>query len=326
MQRRYDSRAIRLPKIATGMAALALMTAGLSPAWSGSAPDIDIVRKDQHGTAGPDSSGAAAPAAQQAMSSAQKLVAPAGAALGSTEGVDTSVKAAGPSLRMDPGSTESQAVRGTAELIKMIRGRDGRKTTAGVPDLKETSASLDIFGDPKAILEKLGPKPRVIYMIVVGAAQEKLPDPMIIPWIMNNKVAEQQFEAGLDLIEKGDVQAGRRLLQEIVEDYPGTEWATQAQEIVSKIPAGGPVARAVAPGQRNPQVRPSTVMVDPTNPRNSRAMILGRAYATGDRVRDYPDHIVGKITEDSVAIAVEKNGIQTSENVPVKESATGTKK
>jgi hypothetical protein len=70
--------------------------------------------------------------------------------------------------------------------------------------------------------------------------------------------------------------------------------------------------------QINPNVKVGTVIADPADPADNRAMINGRVYKIGDAIRSFPNHKVVGITEDLVTLEVEQSGLKKTFDVPVR--------
>ncbi|MGI8907820.1 MAG: hypothetical protein ACR2IE_15170 [Candidatus Sumerlaeaceae bacterium] len=272
----------------------------------------------------------------EAASSAEKILPVPGSTLESTEqrSLDGAASVAQPpSVQLKPDgsvvlndgqSSEAVAVKSAAELLKML----GLKPPAPRPaegyesDEESTATKFDV----DAIQRLIGREPTVVYRVVVD--NTPLPDPMIVPWIRNQKLLEETFNKAIEKLANNELDDGRAMLLDILTQYPNTEYAQQAKEILEKInqvAAAGPPKKSTfikAPApvdiQINPNVKVGTVIADPANSADNRVMINGRVYKIGDAIRSFPNHKVVGITEDSVTLEVELSGQKRSFDVPVR--------
>lgn len=279
------------------------------------------------------------PGAKSAMDAANKLVAPAGADLRSTEDSAGGAVAPAPRVRFDGGNvtdasgntTRTEAVKNMAQLMAMIGVVP--KPKAGTTE-RDDKGAVNIFPNEAEVKRLLGEKPAVVYQVVV--AQTPLPDPMIIPWIRGAKVAEETYEDAVRMIGQGDVGAARQALLSIVTDYPETDWATQSRALIVKLDEYGaakvtPTPRAVAKGTPtpvpitlNPNVKIGLVLQDDRNPALNKVSIGGRTYFAGKSIAGYPDHKIISITRDEIVIEVAKGGTAKQFNVPVRKQDKGS--
>jgi len=270
-----------------------------------------------------------------AVKAAEKIAPAPGESLVSTEQRSLSTNnavAPAPALQFKGGDTvvlhdgdtsEALAVKSGAELLKMLGLRPKARPTTGL-ESEETTVS-QLF-DEDAVRKLIAAEPTVVYRIMIDGTP--LPDPMIVPWIRNAKVLQETFDLALEKLQKGQLDSARQDLLNIINEFPDTEYAKQASEIILKIkeltPTDKPaelVATKTPPPIEvglNPDVKIGTVVADTQNPENNRAMINGRAYRAGEPVRGYPDHLITQITEDAVTIEVEKSGQKKSFTIPVR--------
>lgn len=226
-------------------------------------------------------------------------------------------------LLADGETTEAVAVRSAAELMKMLGVRPRPKPVLGY-ESEETTA-IQLF-DEDAVRKLIASEPTVVYRVVVD--DTPIPDPMIVPWIRNARLLQEMFDKALEKLEKGEVDAGRQDLLNIISEFPNTEYAQQASEILKKLaeltpqetPSAVVATKTPTPVEINinPNVKIGSVLADPQNPADNRVMIGGRGYAAGDKVRGFPDHTIIGITEDVVTVEVQKSGQKKTFDIPVR--------
>lgn len=269
---------------------------------------------------------------------AQKIVPAPGTQMQSTEdgtlGTAGVTVAAEPSLRMqedamvlqDGVTTETLAVESGAELLRLL-GVQLRKQSAAGPSELDESTTNTLF-DVTAIRRLKGSDPTVVYRVVVE--DTPMPDPMIVPWIRQAKLLQERFDRAVQLLGDNRVEAGRQELLGIVTDFPDTDYAVQARALLRKLdelnqPIAIPTAaveeereQPVVVVELSPNVTIGTVVVDPQDPANNRAMIAGRAYKVGDPISGIPNHKVVGITDSMVQIEVEQSEVTKIFDVPVR--------
>lgn len=271
----------------------------------------------------------------EAVRSAEKIIPASGTNFQSTEqpslGPGGSV-AAPPSLQFkangqvvlsSAGTSESVAVQSAAEILKMIGLKPPAPRPAEGYEIDEESTATRF--DVDAVERLIGRDPTVVYRVVVDGTP--LPDPMIVPWIRNQKLLEETFNKALEALAANKLVEGREMLLEIVTQYPNTEYAQQSREILEKIlkyteqdMMKKDTLQTPAPVdiQINPNVKIGAVIADASNQDNNRVMINGRVYKPGDTVRSFPNHKVIKITEALITIEVEQSGHTQQFDVPVR--------
>lgn len=278
-----------------------------------------------------------APDAREAMSSAEQLVAPASEVMKddqeATAPADVTLDGTALVVR-DEGSTEARAVASGAELIRML-GLVRKPTQRGEREI-DTSAPLNLFNDEDEVRRLLGENPQVVYRVMVAGTP--LPDPMVVPWLQKGRVVQELFDDAVEKLAVGQVDNAREQLLSLMTEFPGTEQAYQAQEVLDKLdrikatPTPRVQVKAGAPTptpsptpvivQLNPQVRVSTVIVDPANPALSRVMIGGKIYGVNERLRNLQDHRIVSISDEKVVIEVEKEGVTKEFELPVRSTGS----
>jgi len=293
----------------------------------------------QAGAAASTAPAASAPLEPTADESARKIVPQPGTVLQSTENASLENKAAvaaSPSLILandqmvlkEGETTETMAVRSGAELLRMlgVQKKDS-KPAAGLEMEEEAAASLF---DTTAVERLKGEKPTVVYRVVVE--DQPLPDPMIVPWIRQAKLLQERFDRAVGMLADNRVQEGREEMLAIVTDFPDSEYAMQAKEILkklddlSKTEMPQPVVRTEEKTtitiELSPNIQVGTVIVDPADATGNRVMIGGRVYKVGDKIQGNVGHTVVGISDDVVQIEVEQSGLKKTFDVPVRPTGT----
>ena len=227
------------------------------------------------------------------------------------------------------------AVDSAAELIKKLGVVKPKVEMSPVFGSEKDEARTGKSFNEADIRKLLAENPEVIYRTVYRGTP--LPDPMIIPWIRNLVVLEERFAEAVDLLGQGKVSAGREALRGIINDFPETDIARQAQEMLTKIDGmkrapgdkvGGLVpTKTPAPIeiQLDPGVVVRVVLENPKNPAESSALITGRLYRVGDILRGLPTHKVIAIGTTSVTIEVSVRDSKKQFVVPVKQPSQSVK-
>jgi TolA-binding protein len=279
------------------------------------------------------------PAADQA---AQKVVPAPGTVLRTTEdsvlGTTTAVSES-PAVRLAEGrllagdrEIEAKAVESMAELMKQLN-IVRRPVAVGQREVDETTAGA-LF-DQKQLRALLGDNPTVVYQVVYKNAP--IPDPMIVPWVRNVKILQERYDEALDLLAKGKVTQGQEALNAIVNEFPNTNYAQQAQALLSQIrrlEAPTPesvqkLAQAKLPAPTeiviDPAFRISSVLTNSANPAENRVMIGGRSYGVGDKPRGFSGYTILAVSDDLVEVEVSQDGQKKNFSVRVGQ-ASGTKR
>ena len=320
---------------------LALIVAG---AWAQTKIDMEVSTSSV--TAPPEFRGAATPTPSvtptpnPAEESARKILPVPGTSLRTTEESDfatTDEQAQAPSVRLSGGqlqsadgtTSEQMAVESAADLLTKLRIVVPRRTAAtGTREIDETTPT-ELFNDEE-ILRLIGRDPTVLYQVVYKATP--IPDPMVVPWVRNAVVLKERFDEALQLLTENKVDQGREALLDIEAQFPESEYAVQAREILKRLreieaqptpqtsvrvqatPTATPIQIVI-----DPNVRISTVIADPARPEDNRVMINGRMYGIGETIREFPNHKVIGITDDDVKIEVEVSGVKKEFAVPVRQ-------
>ncbi|MGC8741164.1 MAG: tetratricopeptide repeat protein [Candidatus Sumerlaeaceae bacterium] len=290
---------------------------------------------DAHGT----TATAQTEASQEAAKEAEKLVAPPGTKVQTTEEPTIgpgevvmptpAVKVQGDKLFVgDESTSEVVDVKSGTELLKKLNIVAPPKVLPkGARETDETTPS-ELFRQEE-IRRLLGDKPTVVYQVVYD--NKPLPDPMVIPWVRNAVVLKERFDEAVALLAQNRIQQGREALLAIITEFPNTDYARQAQELLQKLqeetaqPKERVTVRATptpAPIQImvDPNVRVGSILVDANNPEQSRVMINGRAYRAGDVIRGFSNHRVVKVMEGAVVIEVEAMGQRKEFTISIKRS------
>ena len=260
---------------------------------------------------------------------ARKRVAPTGVAL-NVSGESGETTASGPGLRVvegrvvtgDDNTTEAAAVESMAQLIKQLNVV--RSAPVGSREVDETTPT-QLFDDAQ-VRALLGDKPTVIYQVVYR--DEPIPDPMVVPWVRNVAVLRERFDEAVDLVGRGRVSQGREMLQSIVTEFPDTDYAVQARELVKKIDelqtpqeieklVAKPTAEQTIDIVVDPNLSIGSVLVNPSDPSGSLVMIGGRSYSIGDTPRGFSNHKIVNVTEQSVEVEVSVQGKTRRFTLPV---------
>ena len=276
----------------------------------------------------------------EAAQAAEKLVAAPGTKVQSTEepqlGVGEvvvptpAIQIAGDKLVVaDEQTSEILDVKSGVELLKKLNiVAPAKILPKGAREVDETTPT-ELFRQEE-VRRLLGESPSVVYQVVYDG--KPLPDPMIIPWIRNAVVLKERFDEAVALLAQNRIQQGREALLSIITEYPNTEYARQAQELLQKLQeeTARPKERAVvlqatptpAPIQImvDPNIRVGSILVDTKNPEENRVMINGRSYRAGDVVRGFPNHRVVKVLEGAVVIEVEAMGQRKEFTIAIKRS------
>lgn len=282
---------------------------------------------------------------READEAARRIVPAPGTVLQSTEEAvleGSSAVAPAPSLRIESDqlvvqegeTTESVAVQSGAELLRMLglqkkERAAGASATDNTADLELNEDEVQALFDVTAVKRLKGDEPTVVYRVVVE--DKPLPDPMIVPWIRQAKLLQERFDRAVAMLGENRVDDGRQELLAIVTDFPESEYALQARELLKKLddlkqselPA--PVAQTEEPEvmvELSPNVSVGTVIVDEADASGNRAMIAGRAYRVGDDIRGEAGHRVISISEKVVQVEVEQNGHKKTFDVPVRPTGT----
>jgi hypothetical protein len=274
----------------------------------------------------------------EAAREAEKLVAPPGAKVQITEGAGL-----GPGETVVP--TPAVQLRGG----KLMVGNEQTSQVMDVSSGAELLRKLNIVAPPSALRRGaremdettptelfrneelrrlLGESPSVVYEVVYEG--KPLPDPMIIPWVRNAMVLRERYEEAVALLAQNRLQQGREALLAIITEFPNTDYARQAQELLKKLEEESAQPKApTAVVQATPTPAPLQIMVDPAvrvgsilvdarNPDENRVMINGRAYKAGDVIRGFANHRVVKVLDGAVIIEVEAMGQRKEFTIPIK--------
>jgi hypothetical protein len=266
-----------------------------------------------------------APDVQAVAREAAKKVAPVGIPLQTTEQSElktTTAMVSGPAVRVVGGKVssgdpekEAAAVESMAQLIRQLN-IVRPQVAIGNREVDESTPTQRF--DEKQVRALLGDSPTVVYQVVYR--NTPIPDPMIVPWIRNIAVLKERYDEAIELLAKGRVTQGREALVSIVNEFPGTDYAGQASALIRKIdelqtPEGiKTVVATPASGGPDIVVDPNlsigSVLFNPGNPAESRVMISGRSYGVGDNPRGIPGHRIVGVTDNTVDIEVERQGIK----------------
>jgi hypothetical protein len=274
--------------------------------------------------------------------SAQSLVAPSGQPIQSTEESDfgtTVLIAPKPSVVLngnemtgtEGGSTEAIAVKSGADLLLklgVVAPRIGKER--GQREMDEPTTSTALL-EQEQIRKLLGDSPTVVYHVVYQKVP--IPDPMIIPWVRNAVLLKERFDEAINLLAQQRVQEGIQALRAIEYEFPDSEYAMQAKQILKRLsdisaPPPPPTAKLAkaAPSptpleiQIDPNIRVGTVLADPTDAVNNRVSINGQVLGVGQVVRGFSSHKVVKIEDGTVTIEVELRGQRKQFVVPVRKT------
>jgi hypothetical protein len=241
----------------------------------------------------------------QANERAAALVAKPGTTMLSTEFGEAATAPAPPTLAPVDEEQIRQAAQDGAALIRLL----GLVPSGRTVD-PETEQDRELFAQEERARELLGDNPTVVYQVKIG--EELLPDPMIVPWEYNATRLRDRFEMAVNLIAGNKLSEARAELLAISTEFPDSEWGVQAAALLTKLDnlkeGDQPIVRADAPVAPeitlDGPVRPTTILFDERNPAQSRVMILGRSYRTGDRIRQHPTHEVRAIRSTDIDIEV----------------------
>lgn len=120
-----------------------------------------------------------------------------------------------------PPQTEAERIK--QEILELYPSLDfGR-------EVNEPEKPRWLFEDEKHIREALGLNPRFIYN------PKDLPDPMVIPWIRHNVIAQELMSDALRYIKEGKLQLAEETLKRIVDAYSYSSVSRQAQTELEKL-------------------------------------------------------------------------------------------
>ncbi|PKO19938.1 hypothetical protein CVU37_00235 [candidate division BRC1 bacterium HGW-BRC1-1] len=259
---------------------------------------------------------------------ARKRVAPTGTTL-NVAGETEETTASGPGLRVVEGKVvvgendaEAAAVESMAQLIKQLNVV--KAAPVGSREVDETTPT-QLFDDAQ-VRALLGEKPTVVYQVVYR--DEPIPDPMVVPWVRNVAVLRERFDEAVDLVGRGRVSQGREMLQSIVTEFPDTDYATQARELVKKIDelqtpqeigqlVATPTTEQTIDIVVDPNLSIGSILVNPSDPSGSLVMIGGRSYSIGDTPRGFSNHKIMNVSEESVEVEVTVAGKTKLFTLPV---------
>lgn len=282
-------------------------------------------------------------ATTSAADTAEKIVAPAGVPMKSTEASafgTTEAQAPGPGIMLrgnqlavgDRETSERLAVESAADLLTKLRIVVPRsRVVAGQREMDEPTTPTQF--DDTEIEKLIGRNPTVAYQVIYKATP--IPDPMVVPWVRNAVVLKERFDEAIQLLAENKIDQGREALLDIETQFPDSEYAAQSREIrkrlneIATAPPTSPMAKTTptptpVPINIDPNVKVSTVLIDQDNPNENRVMINRRTYAVGEVVKDFPNHKIIQITDDIVTVEVEVSGHKREFTVPVRQA--GAKK
>ncbi|GIX45573.1 MAG: hypothetical protein KatS3mg130_1981 [Candidatus Sumerlaea sp.] len=264
----------------------------------------------------------------EAAREAEKLVARPGEAVQTTDEPELGpgrVVVPTPAVQVS-GDKIVVASEGTTEVLDVSSGAEllRRLNIVAPPSAKpkgqresDETGPTPLFNQAE-VRKLLGDNPTVVYQVVYEG--KTLPDPMIIPWVRNAIVLKERFDEAVSLLGQNKIQQGRQALLAIITEFPNTDYARQAQELLAKLdqelatPKGKAVTVRATPTPPpvqimvDPNVRVSSILADSSNPAENRVMINGRSYRAGDTIRGFPNHRVVKIMDQAVIIEVEAGG------------------
>ncbi len=157
-----------------------------------------------------------------------------------------------------------------------------------------------LFENEDDVRELLGLDPRFIYN------PKNLPDPMIIPWVRQNVIAQELFNDAMRYIKEGRIMLAQQTLKTIVDSYPASSVFREAQDEYEKIRQLASLQEVQIQQSRETQrvVLPPWVyenakgiIWDPVNP----VILIGDYTLTvGDPIPKYPDVTIHEIKQSSV--------------------------
>ncbi|MDX2177854.1 MAG: hypothetical protein SF028_15435 [Candidatus Sumerlaeia bacterium] len=168
---------------------------------------------------------------------------------------------------------------------------------------EDPSNPRDIFQDAAMRQRALGERPRFIYF-------PEGPDPMIIPWVRAQIIAQELLDRARALEQLGDLPAAEATLVEIVDKYPTTPSATPARTslaaVRAKIAAGANAGTETAETGPSIEPPPETQVVLPDEVRNNsfavyfrgernQVLVFDDILVEGDRVPRFAGVIVKRI-------------------------------
>lgn len=167
-------------------------------------------------------------------------------------------------------------------------------------ELDEPATPRWLFEEEDKVRELLGLNPRFIYN------PKNLRDPMVIPWIRQNVIAQELFNDIQKLIKEERYDEAIQKLTTIIDSYPGTSVYSQAQKELARLKSllakQETVKQQLAQGQRivlPPWIYENTkgVIWDPEKP----VVLVGEyTLGVGEAIPKYPDITVESIQEKVV--------------------------
>ncbi len=169
----------------------------------------------------------------------------------------------------------------------------------GLESDEDPTKPKTMFADTKAILDVFGEKPVFVYF-------PEGVDPMIIPWVRQQIIAQELLEKGRILAAAGDNQKAMAIFQEILDKYAATPVAPDARRdldivrkrVQSEAETGGPiqVADPTQPEVTLPKaIADSTTGIFYMGPTGSQVIIFDEIVGVGDRVPRYANVVVKEI-------------------------------
>ena len=120
-------------------------------------------------------------------------------------------------------SPESEVERIKREILELYPTVDfGR-------EVDEPKKPRWLFEEEDDVRQLLGLNPRFIYN------PKNLRDPMVIPWIRQNVIAQELFNDVRKLVQQERYDEAMQLLTKIIDSYPGTSVYSQAQKELQKL-------------------------------------------------------------------------------------------
>lgn len=169
----------------------------------------------------------------------------------------------------------------------------------GLESDEDPTKPKTMFVDTKSILEVFGEKPVFVYF-------PEGVDPMIIPWVRQQIIAQELLEKGRVLAAAGDYEKAMAIYQEILDKYAATPVAPEARReldvvrrIVTQNAAAEGGVQVTSPDQ--PEVMLPKAIADSTTgimymgPRGSQVIIFDEIVGVGDRVPRYANVTVKDI-------------------------------
>jgi hypothetical protein len=166
---------------------------------------------------------------------------------------------------------------------------------------EEPALPKTLFKTKDDVRKLLGDEPRFVYN------PQRLPDPMIIPWVRREVIVREILELAREKLKEGKLKEAKQSLEQALKEYPESRYINEVRgelERIQKMLAGGYGPEGV----RTPQVvlpqwvasHTAGVIVDQGNPAQSVVLVGDAILRVGDKVPNYEEVVVDDIKQKEV--------------------------